>query len=234
MRTNNCTPTGDRVDAVLFDLDGTLLDTTEAILSSLKHTVKYFTGREPNLIELRPYMGLPLTVIFSGLVPDHVEEACDVYVRHNLAVHKDLVRLYPGVREVLAALREQDIKIAVVTSKRRATVEVGFKLTGVDGAFDAVVCHDDVTRPKPDPEPVLKALELLHVDTSGSRRVLVVGDSPWDVRAGKNAAAALPGLSIKTAAVTYGATAEDILEKENPDYVLRAIGEVLPICSSGW
>ncbi|HEX2987830.1 MAG TPA: HAD-IA family hydrolase [Chloroflexota bacterium] len=217
------------IDAVLFDLDGTLLDTTEAIISSLKHTVHEFTGRTPELSELRPYMGLPLADTFACLTPGRVQEACDCYVEHNLAVHKDLVRAYPGVNCTIEALRRCGIKRGLVTSKRRRTAQLGLEIAGLAGAFDAMVFYGDTEKSKPDPEPVMLALKLLGLDTAEGR-VIFVGDSPWDVRAARNASPLGPGLVIMAAAVTYGATAAEVLKKENPDYLLDSITQILPLC----
>ncbi len=219
----------DKVNAVLFDLDGTLLDTTEAIISSLKHAVQRFTGRVPDLAELRPYMGLPLADIFEKLTPGNVQEACDVYVEHNLAVHKELVRAYPGVHSTLNALKQCRIKRGLVTSKRRLTANLGLEIAELADSFDAIVCHGDTPKAKPDPEPVLLALQLLNLDRVKGE-VIFVGDSPWDVRAAKNAAPLVKDLRITTVAVTYGATAADVLEKENPDYMLDSISKILPLC----
>ncbi|MGE5580538.1 MAG: HAD-IA family hydrolase [Bacillota bacterium] len=224
MKTSRTSP----LDAVLFDLDGTLLDTTAAILASLRHTVELFTGKPLDMNQLRPVMGLPLSDIFAALTPHHVEEACAAYVEHNIAVHKDLVKPYPGVNLTIDALTKCGVKRALVTSKRRKTALLGLEIAGLSDAFDAMVCWGDTVKAKPDPEPVLLALKLLGLRESKGK-VLFVGDSPWDVRAGKAAAPFVPGLKIWTAAVTYGATAADILRKENPDYILNSITELLPL-----
>lgn len=188
------------------------------------------TGRTPDLSELRPYMGLPLIQTFSELVPGREDDAYHIYVRHNIAVHRDLVRPYPGVPETVAALRKRGIRLALVTSKRRKTTMVGLEIANLTGSFDAVVCYGETEKAKPDPEPVLKALELLDLDKRDGAEILVVGDSLWDIRAAKGAARLLPGLTIRSAAVTYGATAREMLEEEEPDYFLDSISEVLDLC----
>jgi len=216
------------INAVLFDLDGTLLDTTAAIIASLRHTVELFTGKPPDMDQIRPLMGLPLTDTLAILVPGRVEEAVAAYVKHNISVHKDLVKPYPGVNLTIDALAKCGVKRALVTSKRRGTAHLGLEIAGLSDAFDAIVCWEDTTRAKPDPEPVLLALKLLGLQNSAGE-VLFVGDSPWDVRAARAAAPFVPGLTIWTAAVTYGATPADVLQKENPDYILDSITEVLPL-----
>ncbi len=220
------------IDAVLFDLDGTLLDTTEAIILSFLYTVKKYTGREPSMEELQPLMGLPLVDVFRVLTPGKIEEANATYVEHNIALHKDHVKPYPGVMETVEVLKNCGVKLAIVTSKRRRTATVGLENAGLPDKFNAIVCHGDTAKAKPDPEPVLLALRLLGVDKPLSGRlveVLFVGDSQWDVRAAKNAAAILPYVKMTTAAVTYGACAGSVLRDENPDYLLDSITGVLPI-----
>ena len=218
------------VDAVLFDLDGTLLDTTQAIVSSLTYTVEKLTGRTPDPAELQPYMGLPLIRTFSDLVPGRAEEACEVYVRHNVAVHKDLVRPYPGVPETVTTLLKRGVRLALVTSKRRTTTMIGLEIAGLTESFEAMVCFGETEKAKPDPEPVLKALELLVLDKRDGAEILVVGDSPWDIRAARSAARLLPRLHVRSAAVTYGIATRQVLEQEHPDHFLDAISDVLALC----
>lgn len=249
------------VDAALFDLDGTLLDTTEAIYRSLIYTVERFTGRTPTIDELRPLMGLPLVDVFGVLTPDNVQEAHAAYVEYNISLHKDYVKPYPGVLDTIRALRRCGVRLAIVTSKRRKTAMIGLENSGLADSFQAIVCYGDTEKAKPDPEPVLLALKLLGFDvpeglSTGSvedssrvptsaredsspnvaahrREILYVGDSRWDVQAAKNAAAILPHLDIRVAAMTYGATAADVLRAENPDYLFDSILSILPLCRCG-
>lgn len=221
-----------RLNAVLFDLDGTLLDTTAAIIASMRHTYHLFTGKTLEMEQLRPLMGLPLTDALAILTPGCVEEACAAYMKHNIEIHRDLVKPYPGVNLTIDTLAKCEVKRALVTSKRRETAMLGLEIARLSNAFDATVCWEDTERAKPDPGPVLLALKLLGLlDSEGE--VLFVGDSQWDVRAAKAAAPFVPALKIWTAAVTYGATAADILRQENPDYLLDSITEVLPISGCG-
>lgn len=189
-----------KFEAVLFDLDGTLLDTTEAILESFKHTIHHFTGRIPAEEEIRPYMGLPLRDQFSIFLPGNEDEACKVYVEHNLSIHKDRVRPFPGVQETLDALRENGVITALVTSKRRETANHGLYIAGIENMFDAMVFYDDTKEHKPHPAPIIKAItdvaDRKHSNTpTKEMHVLFVGDSPTDIDATKNAQSALKDLS---------------------------------------
>lgn len=219
--------------AVLFDLDGTLLDTRNAILKSLQFTLAYFTGRHEPAEFFQKYMGLPLIDVMSQLIPDRAEQACEVYVQHNLSIHPEMVRAFPGVEETLARLKDRGLRLGVVTSKRRASAEVGLELTGLSGFFDVLVCHGETTKAKPDPEPILRAIELMGISQG---TILMVGDSPWDVRAANSARKMLEdsssAIGIRSAAVTYGAYPRDALERENPDFILDSISGVLGLCFS--
>jgi pyrophosphatase PpaX len=238
-------------NAVLFDLDGTLLDTTQAIYESLKHTMRHFTGKTPEDEELHPYMGLPVQEQFSLLLPGQEIQACKVYETHNLSIHKDYVKPYPGAVDVLQALKTYGTKIALVTSKKRKTAVVGLEIAGIRHLFDATVFCDDLPEHKPHPAPVLKALELLgYIQTAANPdpafrfRALTVGDSPWDIASAKNALSFLidaanaakpsgPRLGvpvIETAGVTYGAFPKEAIEAQNPDYILDSISQVLTLC----
>ncbi len=230
--------------AVLFDLDGTLIDTTQAILESLKHTIHYFTGVTPKESELRPYMGLPLFDQFALLLPRNEDKACQMYVEHNLSIHKKHVKSFPGVTSTLEKLKANGIKLGLVTSKRRHTAIVGLEIAGIQSIFDAMVFCDDTIKHKPDPAPILKALDILGYHPAATTlnprasapasifRVLMVGDSPSDINAAKNADRAFGSVvvSVQSAGVTYGAYEKDVIEQEKPDYVLDDISQVLTLC----
>ncbi len=217
-------------DAILFDLDGTLIDTTEAILSSLRHTMNHFTGTTPDLPVFQKTMGVPLLEVLEGLLPGRAKEAAEVYVTHSLKIHKDLVKPYPGVIKTLETLRSSGTNLALVTSKRRRSAEIGLKQCGLDVFFKAVVCYEDTAQHKPHPAPLFAALDAAVIERG---RVLMVGDTVFDVRAAKNADGARPGLRVESCAVTYGTGQKEALATEDPDYLLDAFGDILPIVDAG-
>lgn len=227
-------PNNRAFDAVLFDLDGTILDTRSAILKSFQFTLAHFTGEHKPPEFFQRFMGIPLIEAMSQLIPGKAEEACEVYVRHNLSIHPEMVRGFPGAETTLAILKERGVQLAVVTSKRRASALVGLELTGLSRFFDVMVCHGETANPKPHPEPILRAIELLGVSKGA---VLMVGDSPWDIRAANSARKALEDVSscvsVKSAAVTYGAYPREVLEAENPDFVIDTLPEILGLCFTG-
>lgn len=208
-----------RFDAVLFDLDGTLLDSVALILASYQHTLAAH-GLPPVPDEtILAGMGIPLEAGFARSIGDAEEIARMVttYRAHNLELHDSMVQPYPGVSEVVRALRERGGRLAVVTSKRREGTERGLSKLGLRECFDALVCSDDVSRAKPHPEPVHLALERLGgVDPE---RAVFVGDSTHDMEAGRAA-------GVHTAAVLWGPFSRAALEPTSPSTFVRDAAEL--------
>jgi pyrophosphatase PpaX len=207
-----------RRDAALFDLDGTVLDTGELILSSWRHVRDTF-GLRGDDDDFRRGMGRPLREIFGAWTRDEAERdrLVDAYREHNMAVHDQMVRPFPGIPELFAALRAEGIRVGIVTSKARAAAEQGLRVTGL--AVDDLVGPEDVIHPKPDPEPVRLALARLAV-TAG--RAIFVGDSPHDIHAGRAA-------GVATAAVRWGMFAVNELEASAPDHWLADPADLLAL-----
>jgi pyrophosphatase PpaX len=200
----------------LFDFDGTLADSVELIMASFRHATAEVLGTVPDDDVLRAGIGRPLIDQMRALDPDRAQELFDVYVEHNVAWHDRLLRPYPGVDALLARLRADGRRLGVVTSKRRPTAELGLRLLGLDG-FETVIGWEDTDAHKPGPEPVLCALERMG---AAPQDAIFVGDSAWDVRAGRAA-------GVATAAVLWGVGGREELEAEHPDLVFETAGEAL-------
>lgn len=203
-----------RPRAVLFDLDGTLIDTVELILTSYRHTVQVH-GLEPVPDEVwLEGLGIPLRVQFTRFTsdPDQLQALVTTYRDHNHIHHDLLVAEYPGVREGVGELHGAGMKLAVVTSKMHGGLERGLRVAGLDGFFDVLIGADDVRNPKPHPEPVLMALDRLGVSAS---EAVFVGDSPHDMASGRAA-------GVRTAAATWGPFSREVLERHAPDLWLES------------
>ncbi|HJL17071.1 MAG TPA: HAD-IA family hydrolase [Sandaracinaceae bacterium LLY-WYZ-13_1] len=197
-----------RHDAVLFDLDGTLLDSVALILESYRHTLAAHGLAPRSREEILEGLGTPLEAQLGRWAPaDRIEALIDTYVEHNLRVHDELVRPFEGVNAIVHALREAGTPLAIVTSKRRRGTTQGLAALGLSDAFDTWVCADDVARPKPHPEPVERALAVLGV---GPERAVFVGDATHDVHAGRAA-------GVRTVAVLWGSGSRDALAAAAPD-----------------
>ncbi|MEQ1855052.1 MAG: HAD-IA family hydrolase [Longimicrobiales bacterium] len=208
---------------VFFDLDGTLADTVELILMSYRHTMRAHLGEAPPDARWLATLGTPLRDQLGDFARDEDEAAAMLatYTEFQRRIHDEMVKPFPGAVELLDTLRSRGSKLAVVTSKRGQVARRTLEVCGLADAIDFVVSAEDVRRGKPDPEAVHVALEALGLATM-AREVLFVGDSPFDLRAGRAA-------GTRTAAAPWGAFDRAALEVEAPDYVLRGLGDVLEI-----
>jgi pyrophosphatase PpaX len=173
-----------RFPVVLFDLDGTLVDSAAAILGSFHHATETVLRRRfPDERILEHVGGTNLAHQMALLDPERVDELVRVYREHNDPQYSELA-CFDGVVDVLQSLRNEGRRLGIVSAKRRATVERVFAGAGIGGYFDVVVGSDDTLRHKPDPEPIRRALELL---SAAPRDAAYVGDSPFDVAAARAA-----------------------------------------------
>src|SRR5438552_17689461 len=173
-----------RFPVVLFDLDGTVIDSGGIILASMRHAAKEVLGVEPSDEERMPAVGGPgLEAQMEALSPERVEELVTVYRAHNEPLHDGLV-CCPGMDDVLVRLKDEGRRLGIVTAKRRKTVELAFATVPLAHLFETVVGGDETERHKPDPEPLLVALDRLGAQPEDAA---YVGDAPFDVQAAKAA-----------------------------------------------
>ena len=198
---------------LLFDLDGTLIDSIDLILRSYRHTMMVHRGEEPPDDIWMEGLGTPLSVQFRRWTEDESEirAMVETYRTYNLAHHDELVRAYDGVVEQVLRLDAGGKTLGLVTSKMRGGALKGLRLVGIEAAFDVVVGSDEVTHPKPHPEPVLLALERLGRAPADA---VFIGDSRHDIESGRAA-------GVKTAAVLWGPFDREHLEDLDPDYWLE-------------
>jgi pyrophosphatase PpaX len=209
-----------RFETVLFDLDGTVVDSGAIILASMRHATREVLGRDFSDEELLQAVGGPgLEAQFSALAPDHVDRLVDVYRAHNEPLHIDL-EACDGMEDVLVRLRQEGRRLGLVTAKRRSTVELAFDRVPLGHLFETVVGGDETERHKPDPEPLLLGAERLGADPAATA---YVGDSPFDVLAAKAA-------NMFAVAVTWGRIHDRArLEAEQPDAIVDRAEELLGV-----
>ena len=209
-----------RFETVLFDLDGTVVDSGGIILASMRHATREVLGRDYSDAELMQAVGGPgLEAQMQALAPDQVEELVDVYRAHNEPLHDEL-EACAGMEDVLAQLHDEGRRLGVVTAKRRSTVELAFAQVPLGHLFEAIVGGDETERHKPEPEPLLLGAERLGADPV---RTAYVGDSPFDVRAAKAA-------GMFAVAVTWGRIHDrEKLEAEEPDAIVDTAEELLGV-----
>ena len=210
------------VECVLFDLDGTLIDTVDLIHQSFDYAVSLILDRKLTKEELLRNMGRPLVEQMRVFSPAKAEELLKAYTEHNLAEHDKHVSAYPGAVETLRNLRvDRRVSLGVVTSKKRDLCLRGLELAGLSDFFEVVVAMEDTTRHKPEPEPVLAALRALGKEPS---RTVFVGDSPFDIAAGKSA-------GTMTVAALWGPFAVETLREAGPDFEVRSLSEFQALLS---
>ena len=203
--------------AVLFDVDGTLLDTTEYIYQAFEYTLGEH-GVRMTREEMKKHMGKLLREMYRIYAPEHDSEML-AKTHHEYQKDKGHLAIpFPRVEETLSELRGKKIKLAAVTNRYKASSHGTLRSSGLMKFFDVVVTADEVKNAKPHPEPFLKALTELNVSAHDA---LVVGDTKNDVEAAKSA-------GIKVIAVSYGFEGTAI-EKTAPDYIVHDIKDIVPI-----
>lgn len=208
-----------KINTLLFDLDGTLINTNELIIESFLHTLHSYYPDQYKREDVLPFIGPTLYDTFTSINPEKTEEMVKVYRKFNHEQHDVLVTEYETVFETIKTLKEHGFKLGIVTTKIRDTVNMGLKLTKLDQFFDVVVTLDDVENAKPHPEPVLNALAQLD---SKPEEAIMVGDNHHDVEAGKNA-------GTQTAGVSWSVKGREYISSYNPDYLLERMSDLLPI-----
>ena len=207
-----------RYPTVLFDLDGTVVDSGSIILASMRHATHKVLGEEFADEELMQAVGGPgLEAQMAVFGPDQVDELVRVYRAHNEPLHEELEACV-GMEDVLVRLHEEGRRLGVVTAKRLSTVELAFARVPLRHLFERVVGGDETERHKPDPEPLDLASTRMESDPG---ETAYVGDSPFDVRAAKAA-------GMYAVAVTWGRIHDrTILEREEPDVIVDSAEELL-------
>ncbi|WKA55939.1 pyrophosphatase PpaX [Planococcus shixiaomingii] len=207
------------ITTLLFDFDGTLLDTNELIIQTFLSVLgRHYPGRFSRE-EVLHFIGPSLKQTFETIDPERTEELIEEYRTLNKTLHDDLVAEYDGVPETMRLLKARGLKMAIVSTKRRETILHGLNLMGITDVFDVIIGLDQVNQPKPDPEPLELALELL-----GSTReeALMIGDNSHDIDGGKNA-------GVRTAGVAWSAKGEAFLASLEPDFMLQHISDLLDL-----
>jgi len=171
-----------RFPVVLLDFDGTVVDSGGIILASMRHATETVLARSYSEQELMANVGGPgLEAQMEAFAPDRVEELVRVYRAHNEPLHGEL-EAFAGIEAALTTLREQGRLLGLVTAKRRATVDLAFARLPIAHYFDTVVGGDETDLHKPNPAPLLLALERLEATAD---QAAYVGDSPYDMQAAK-------------------------------------------------
>lgn len=170
---------------ILFDFDGTLVNTNDVIIASWQHTYRTYLGYEAPVEHITACFGEPLLLTmereFPGVPP---EESAEVYRNYQKEHADQLVTIFPGVKEMLQELREKGYILGIVTSRTRESALRYMNMFGITSLFDDMITCEDTTVHKPNPEPLLLGLSKLGALPEES---VMIGDSPFDIKCANNA-----------------------------------------------
>lgn len=207
------------IEAVLFDLDGTLVDTNRLIIESFKYAFKTELNIYPSEEEIVQYFGEPLMRTLARYDEKNTAQLYSTYIQYNEREHDNIVQAMEGAGKAILGLKERGIKVGVVSSKRRKMVDKGLKVCGLSELMDVIITPEDTEKHKPDGEPMAKACNILGIQPTNA---LMVGDSHFDILCGKNAMA-------KTCLVKYTAIPIENILKYEPDFLIEKLTDLLSI-----
>lgn len=205
--------------AVIFDLDGTLIDSNKLIIDSFEYVFnKHFPNLHITKEEYISFIGPTLWESFKRYEkdPEKVDEYVRDYRYHNEAFHDENLSTFEGAHLLLKTLKEKDVKVGIVSSKMHYMVKRGLEVSGLLPYVDVIVGADDVVNHKPHKEPIVKCMSLLNV-----QEAFYVGDHPNDILSGRNA-------GIKTIGVSYSWHIEALC-LTNPDFMVKCLLDILEV-----
>jgi pyrophosphatase PpaX len=200
----------------LFDFDGTLIDTEEVILDCYREAALELWGEELSEDVVRRNMSRTLREASVSVAGDQADSFFDAYVSHSLERHAEAVFAYDGVTEMLWRLRDAGARMGIVTSKLRPSVDLVLDQVSYGPAFEVIVTVEDTEGHKPEPDPILCALQRLKVSPEAA---IYVGDSPYDILAARAA-------GVASGAALWGLHQADDLLELWPDHAFASPAEV--------
>ena len=209
------------IKGILFDLDGTVINTNELIFQSFEYALENVLHTTISRDILRTTFGKPLAQIMEEMGGSQAQELRKAFVDYSIA-HETDIYLFPHVEDALKELKARNIGTAVVTSRLYRSALRDLHQFELEKYFDVFITPEATEKHKPNPEPALKALELLGIKP---QEAIMVGDSGLDLLCGKQA-------GCKTAAVRYSLFPEEELAQHQPDYTLDSLLDLLPLVNA--
>jgi len=208
------------IKGILFDFDGTLVNTNPLIIRTLTETFAELLPERPlSEAEILDCIGPTLEETGQKYFPENPQQFVDHYRQLNLAYHDGMIAEYPGIMAMLESLRSLGLKLAIVSSKKRDVVLRGMRLMGMERFFDFVLAGDEVNNPKPHPEPVELAVQALGLRPD---EVMMVGDNSHDIESAQNA-------GVLSVGVGWAHKGAEYLQAYSPDYLISEPRELVDI-----
>lgn len=219
---NDCKKQYRKINTVLFDFDGTIMDTNDLILNSWQHTFTTLTGIEGNREEIIATFGETLRYTMEKFFPDTPsEESIEIYRDFQRDIYEETIKPFPGMVEMIKELKNQGYKLGIVTSRLKSSTMIGLKKIGLKDIFDVIVTMEDCSAHKPDPEPALVTLRKLG---SIPEQTIMLGDTSFDIGCAKNA-----GIKAVLVDWSMAISQEQKTGPEGPDYVLKNPKDIFDI-----
>lgn len=205
------------ITTVMFDFDGTLVNTNNLIVKSFQHTYRTYTGEEIDRSEFERYFGEPLAISMAWRFgKERQREAMDIYRSFHTGRFERLIDIFPGMDDLLKRLKKQGYKTALVTSRLRETAMLGIEKFHLMDWLDTIVTMDRLTRHKPDPEAIQLALEELG---ASAEEAMMIGDSKYDILCARNA-------GCRSILVDWSVMEEKERAQIAPDYIAKSAREI--------
>jgi pyrophosphatase PpaX len=211
-----------RIDTVLFDFDGTIMDTNNLIIQSWQHLFRALTGNDGPMDRILHSFGEPIEDTVVKFFPDRDrDEVIQTYRAYHNEVFEDSIELFPGIVDLLKELKSEGYTLGMVTSRLHRTAKKGMEKYDLLRYFDSFVTVEDTENPKPDPAPILLSLDNLG---KSPEHVIMVGDTLHDIRCARNAGVLSVLVSWTLAVPEHKRTGAD-----RPDFILETPMELLDV-----
>lgn len=213
-----------KFDFLLFDLDGTLVDSQKDLAAAANATRKDFNFPPLSVEQIRSYVGNGIKVLVKKALPDlkenEIDDAVKKFNNHYEACLLDQTKPYDGINEMLEAFK--DVKKAILTNKNEKFTRMIVKGLGWDGKFEQIIGGDTFPIKKPDPQIVFEMMKKLNADPA---KTIMIGDGINDIKSAK-------GANIASLAVFYGFTERKVLETLTPNFTAQTPKDIIALLSS--
>lgn len=200
----------------IFDVDGTITSSNDLIFASFNHVTKKYLGRTYSNEEITALFGPTEDVILKEWMKDDYEDARKDYYDFYEKNHDRMAKIFPGIKEILNAIKNKNYPIGIFTGKGRQSTAISLKAIGIYDYFDLIVTGDDVENHKPSPEGIIKCVNHFNLDTES---VLMIGDAPADIIAAREA-------GVKVASVLWDSYAKDKVLNMESDFIFHNTEEL--------
>ena len=205
---------------ILFDLDGTIIDTSELTACSFQHAFRSLNDKSISRKKILKNQGVKFETVVKKLFPNNnAGEVEKLVVDYEFKNYKKHLKLFKGIKSVLDELKKLDFKLGLVTSRGPKTSSLYLSNTDLNKYFEVIINSEDTKKGKPHPDPILLALKKMNIEKN---KAIIIGDSPADIISARKA-------GIKSVAVTWGFYSESELKSSNPNLIINRSQDILKV-----